>query len=148
MIRDRIVELRRVKASELAAHPRNWRTHPQHQRDALGGLLGDIGLADAVIARELPNGKLQLIDGHLRAELADEETLPVLVVDLDDDETNELLLSHDAITGLAGVDPMNLMSLLTEVKTSDDALRTVFADFLDQQTQHSTDAVEPKREVD
>jgi hypothetical protein len=27
-IRDRIKELRRVKASELRPNPRNWRTHP------------------------------------------------------------------------------------------------------------------------
>ena len=31
-IRDRIKELRRVPASELQAHPRNWRTHPEYQR--------------------------------------------------------------------------------------------------------------------
>ena len=34
-IRDRIKELRRVKASELLPHPKNWRTHPQEQADAM-----------------------------------------------------------------------------------------------------------------
>lgn len=38
-IRDRIRELRRVPARELRANPRNWRTHPQRQREALAGVL-------------------------------------------------------------------------------------------------------------
>jgi len=63
-IRDRIKELRRVKASELLRNPRNWRTHPAAQARALRGLLNEIGYADALIARELPDGQLQLIDGH------------------------------------------------------------------------------------
>jgi hypothetical protein len=33
MIRDRIKELRRVRASELKPHPKNWRTHPAAQRE-------------------------------------------------------------------------------------------------------------------
>ena len=35
------------------------------------GVLADIGWADAVLARETPDG-LMLIDGHLRAEVAPE----------------------------------------------------------------------------
>ena len=31
VLRDRVVELRRVKASELLPDPRNWRRHPQAQ---------------------------------------------------------------------------------------------------------------------
>ena len=67
-IRDRIIELRRVRASELRPHPRNWRQHPPRQRDALRGVLAEVGYADALLARELPDGTLMLIDGHLRAE--------------------------------------------------------------------------------
>ena len=66
-IRDRIKELRRVKADRLRPHPKNWRTHPQRQQDALRGILAEIGYADALLARELPDGSLELIDGHLRA---------------------------------------------------------------------------------
>jgi hypothetical protein len=72
-IRDRIKELRRVKASELHRNPRNWRVHPAVQARALRALLTEIGYADALIARELPDGQLQLIDGHLRAETTPDE---------------------------------------------------------------------------
>ena len=66
-IRDRIKELRRVRASELLPNPKNWRTHPVAQQDALRGVLAEVGYADALIARETPEG-LMLVDGHLRAE--------------------------------------------------------------------------------
>jgi DNA modification methylase len=67
-IRNRIRELRWVKASELLPNPKNWRRHPKKQTAALRALLNEIGYADALIARELPDCRLQLLDGHLRAE--------------------------------------------------------------------------------
>ena len=78
-IRDRIKEFRRVKASQLRPHPKNWRTHPPAQQDALRGVLAEIGYAGALLARELPDGSLELIDGHLRAETTPEAEVPVLI---------------------------------------------------------------------
>ena len=49
-IRDRIVELRRAPARELLAHDSNWRRHPSAQREALEGILREVGWADAVLA--------------------------------------------------------------------------------------------------
>ena len=71
-IKDRIVEFTRVSASDLIPNPKNWRTHPEHQRDGLKSILGEIGFADAVIARRLEDNSLMLIDGHLRAETAED----------------------------------------------------------------------------
>ena len=34
-VRDRVVELLRVRAGDLVANPGNWRRHPQRQRAAL-----------------------------------------------------------------------------------------------------------------
>lgn len=42
-IRDRIRELRRVRAGDLLPNPKNWRTHPKAQREALQGLLAEPG---------------------------------------------------------------------------------------------------------
>ena len=83
-IRDRVLELRRVQARELLPNPKNWRRHPKVQADALRGLLDEIGIADALLARELPDGRLQLIDGHLRAETMPDEEVPVLILDLNE----------------------------------------------------------------
>ena len=49
-IRDRVVELRRVRARELVPNPKNWRRHPKAQAEALRGLLGEIGNADALVS--------------------------------------------------------------------------------------------------
>ena len=100
-IRDRIKELRRVPASELRPNPKNWRKHPDAQRDALRGLLADVGYADALLARELPDGSLELVDGHLRAETTPDALVPVLVLDIDEQEATKILLTHDPIAAMA-----------------------------------------------
>ena len=122
-IRDRIKELRRVKASQLRPHPKNWRVHPQAQQDALRGLLAEIGYADALLARQLPDGSLELIDGHLRAETTPDMEVPVLIVDLDDQEAAKLLALHDPLTGLATTDHQILADLLGDVTTTSSASR-------------------------
>ena len=127
-IRDRIKELRRVKASELSANPRNWRTHPKGQQDALRGILAEVGYADALIARELPDGTLELIDGHLRAETTPDEMVPVLIVDLDQDEANKMLTVLDPLASLAEANEEALGLLLAEVQTDNDGLREMLDD--------------------
>lgn len=122
-IRDRIRELRRVKASQLRPHPKNWRTHPAAQQNALRGVLAEIGYADALVARELPDGSLELIDGHLRAETTPDAEVPVLVVDLDDDEAAKLLAVLDPLAGLAETNEEMLSELLGQVETESAALR-------------------------
>ena len=129
-IRDRVKELRRVKAGDLRPHPKNWRTHPQAQRDALCGVLAEIGYAAALLARELPDGSLQLIDGHLRAETTPDTEVPVLVVDLDDCETAKLLALHDSVTGMAEADHDVLADLLSDVTTESDAVQAILDQML------------------
>src|ERR1700742_5210052 len=111
-IRDRIKELRRVPAHELRPNPRNWRTHPEVQRDALRGALAEVGYADALLARELDDGSLELVDGHLRAETTPDAVVPVLVLDETCEEAGKILLTLDPLAGLAGVDEERLAELL------------------------------------
>lgn len=124
-IRDRIRELRRVKAAELKPHPHNWRTHPAAQRDALRGVLAEVGYADALLARELPDGSLQLIDGHLRAETTPEMEVPVLVVDLNDEETTKLLAVLDPLADMAEANRDVLAELIAQVETENEAIRAL-----------------------
>jgi hypothetical protein len=113
-IRDRIKELRRVKAKELVPNPRNWRTHPKKQQDALKGLLAEIGYADALLARELPDGSLMLVDGHLRAETTPNDKVPVLILDVTEEEANKLLLTLDPLAAMAEASTEALGKLLME----------------------------------
>ena len=100
-IRDRIVELRRVRASELRHNPKNWRTHPTGQRNAVRGVLADVGYVDALLARQRDDGQLELVDGHLRAETTPDEVVPVLVLDVNEAEADKLLAVLDPLVGLA-----------------------------------------------
>jgi hypothetical protein len=132
-IRDRIKELRRVRADQLRPHPRNWRIHPQGQHDAMRGVLAEIGYADALLARELPDGSLQLIDGHLRAEVAPEAIVPVLVLDIDEQEALKLLATLDPLAAMAGSDAQILAALVADVETENEAVRSLL-DRLNQES--------------
>jgi ParB-like chromosome segregation protein Spo0J len=122
-IRDRIKELRRVRASDLRPNPRNWRTHPAVQQDALRGLLAEVGYADALLVRELADGTLLLIDGHLRAETTPEAVVPVLVLDVDEAEADKILLTLDPLAAMATTSSEQLQTLLAEVQTDNTAIR-------------------------
>jgi len=100
-VRDRVRELRRVRAGDLVPHPQNWRHHPDGQRVVCAELLGQLGYADALLVVEQPDGRLQLIDGHLRAETTPDAVVPVLVLDLNEDEARQVLLSLDPLAMLA-----------------------------------------------
>jgi hypothetical protein len=115
-IRDRIRELRRVPAGELRPNPRNWRTHPESQREALRGLLAEVGYAGALLARELEDGSLQLIDGHLRAETTPDAVVPVLVLDVTAAEADKILLTHDSVAAMAETDHEQLTALLADAE--------------------------------
>jgi hypothetical protein len=112
-IRDRVKELRRVPARELRPNPRNWRTHPDSQRDALRGVLAEIGYADALLVRELEDSSLELVDGHLRAETTPDAMVPVLVLDVTAEEADKILLTLDPLAALAGVETTRLADLLS-----------------------------------
>lgn len=129
-IRDRIKDFRRVRASQLRPHPNNWRTHPAAQRDALRGVLAEIGYAGALLARELPDGSLELIDGHLRAETTPDMEVPVLILDLDEHEAAKLLVLHDPLAGMAEANEEVLAGLLDQVETESDAVQALLDEML------------------
>jgi hypothetical protein len=131
MIRDRIKAFRRVPANSLRPSPDNWRTHPQTQRDALKGLLAEIGYAGATLCRELPDGSLEIIDGHLRAEEMGDREVPVLVTDLDEDEAKKLLATFDPLGAMAQADAAKLDALLQSVSTTDGAVAAMLSQLAD-----------------
>jgi len=127
-IRDRIKDFRRVPASQLLPNPRNWRTHPQAQQDALRGVLSEIGYADALLARELPDGQLMLVDGHLRAEVTPDVEVPVLVLDIDEAEAAKVLATLDPLAAMAEADAVKLDELLRDIDTGSEALQGMLAE--------------------
>jgi DNA modification methylase len=114
MIRNRIVETKRVKASTLLNHPSNWRVHPTKQKNALQGAVDDLGQVQAVTVRKTKKG-LQLVDGHLRKELFGDQMITVNVTDLDDDEAKKALLTLDPLAAMAGRNSEALEKLMASV---------------------------------
>jgi ParB-like chromosome segregation protein Spo0J len=129
-IRDRIKELRRVRAGDLRPHPKNWRTHPEEQQNALRGILAEVGYVDALMVRELADGSLQIVDGHLRAETTPDAPVPVLVVDLDDAEADKVLATFDPLGAMAEPDEAQLAALLKGIET--DTAAPIATDWSDQ----------------
>jgi hypothetical protein len=126
-IKNRIKELRYVTAQELEPHPLQHRLHPDKQKQALDAALREIGIADALLAYEV-DGKLRLIDGHGRREVAPDTKWPVLVLDVNDAEAKQILAQHDALAGLAEVDAGALDALLREVSSGEEALQALFSE--------------------
>jgi hypothetical protein len=95
----------------------NWRRHSAAQSAALKGLLTEIGYANALIARELPDGRLQLLDGHLRRETTPNMEVPVLVLDVTQEEGDKILLTLDPLAAMAEADKTSVDALLATVHT-------------------------------
>ena len=133
-IRDRIKDFRRVSASSLKPNPKNWRVHNNRQRNVLKGILAEIGYADALLVRELSDGSLQLLDGHLRAETTPNQEVPVLVLDLNDAEADKLLATLDPLAALADTDQTMLDDLLSQIETENIAVQEFLRSLTDSQS--------------
>jgi hypothetical protein len=103
-IRNRIKEHRRVRAGDLVPHELNWRKHPASQRAALEALYKEVGFARSLLVYELPDGRLKVIDGHLRRDMNPDMRVNVEVLDVDEAEARKLLLSIDSLAALAETD--------------------------------------------
>jgi hypothetical protein len=120
--RNRIKDHRLVRAGDLVPHEHNWRRHPAEQREALEAILDDVGFARSLLAYELPDGRLKLIDGHLRADLDPEALVTVEVLDVGDEEARKLLLTIDPLAALAQADQQTLEALRQVTETDQAAL--------------------------
>ena len=121
--RNRMVGTEDVAPDQLLAHPRNYRTHPGPQRDALRGSLAEVGWVQNIIVSKRSGF---VVDGHARIEEAlsrGEPTVPVLYVDLSPDEEALVLATLDPIAAMATTDDEALAALLSEISVDDDGLR-------------------------
>lgn len=126
-MKNRIKAHRKVKVKDLVPHEQNPRLHSDAQRHALRELLGEIGFARSVLAYELPDGRLKLIDGHLRqSELNPEEVIDVEVLDVNDEEAVKLLLAIDPLAQLASYDAETLANLRQTVEGDSVALQVLW----------------------
>lgn len=126
--RNRIVGQGTKPASQFMANPNNWRKHPQNQRDALKGILSEVGWVQTVI-ENVRTG--HLIDGHERiwdALQNGDQDVPYVQVDLSPEEEALVLATFDPISAMAQSDAEQLDALLCETTTGDAALQQLISD--------------------
>jgi DNA modification methylase len=123
--RNRIVGSADVAPAELVPNPANWRSHPPEQQRALSGALSDVGWVAQVLVNRTTG---HVVDGHLRLKLSlsrGEPTVPVLYVDLTEDEERLVLASLDPIGATAQAETVALEKLLAGLETVDGELRAL-----------------------
>jgi len=117
-VRQRIVRTVLIPARELKANAKNFRRHGDEQRRDVAALLDGIGQVAPVIGRDMPDGSVQLLDGHLRTDLADDREILVAVTDLNDAEAATVLAMLDYTASLATIDPALAAALAVDAKAS------------------------------
>jgi len=121
-IRNRIKSHRRVRAGDLVPHEWNFRLHPELQKAALQAIYEEVGFARSLLAYELTDGRLKLLDGHLRRDLDPNMEVDVEILDVTDDEARKLLLTIDPLAALAETQEQLHRRLLEQTPTDSDAL--------------------------
>ena len=114
---NRIVGSGEESLDQIQFNPRNWRVHPLNQQNALKGVLEEVGWVQEVIVNKRTGN---LIDGHLRCQLAAREgakTIPVKYVDLSEDEEALVLSTLDPIAAMAVTDKAKLDDLFASIET-------------------------------
>lgn len=137
--RNRIIGEGMVDPAELAANPLNFRTHGLDQQQALTGALERIGWVQRVVVNKRT---MTIVDGHLRAKLAERRgaQVPVIFVDLDEDEERMALATLDPIAAMAGRDDTQLAQLLDGIQAGNARLDA----FLNEMRASLTDQRAPK----
>src|SRR5262245_12440250 len=85
-----------------------------------------VGFARSLLAYELPDGRLKLIDGHLRRDIDPDMEVDVEILDVTDDEARALLLSIDPLAALAQTQEQLHQRLIEVTPTDSEDLRAVW----------------------
>ncbi len=119
-IRNRVLELRLVKAQEIEGAPWNWRTHPDKQQAGVVASLEELGIIDPLKCWVPAPGRLMLFDGHLRRDILErtgpDTLVPVVVTDLSEEEARKANLVFDPLTEQAEADREKLAEALAAVE--------------------------------
>jgi hypothetical protein len=75
--------------------------HPDVRWAALAAPYAEVGFARSLLDYEFPDGRLKLLNGHMRRDRDPDREVDVEVLDVNDDEARVLLLSIDPLAALA-----------------------------------------------
>lgn len=138
-IQDKVKELIRVPASQLRSNPKNWRIHTGDQTRALEGAIKQVGFTSVVYAWMHPEHGLEILDGHLRQTVAGDEEIPVIVLDVNQQEADIILATTDPLAMLAETDGVKLQELIGQMEVDDLALRDLLDELSGQAEDHGAE---------
>jgi len=131
-IKNRIIGSGIEPLDSILFNPRNWRIHPLSQQDALKGVLEEVGWVQQVIVNKRTGN---LIDGHLRCQLAAREgaqTIPVVYVDVSEDEEALVLATLDPIGAMAATDKQKLDELFANIQSENEQVTALIQEIAEK----------------
>jgi hypothetical protein len=138
---NRIVGYAEESPDQILANPQNWRIHSKNQQIAMAGVLDDIGFIAPVIVNRSTG---HLVDGHLRVSLAlrhDIKTIPVVYVEISEQEEKEALATFDPITNMAASDMAMLEGLIKDLDHVNDASRLLLGEIVHEANKKAVKAI-------
>jgi len=150
-IRDRVIEVRVMRLGDCVPHEGNWRKHPDAQKKGYKASAETIGFTGTLLARLLPDGRIKLIDGHMRQGVHPDLVAHVAITDLTEAEANAILATYDPLAGMADTDGEQLEALLREVNATFGDLEGLLAEVAAQYEVSLTDdepASDPGAQLD
>jgi ParB-like chromosome segregation protein Spo0J len=132
-IKNRIVGSGEEALDQIMFNPRNWRIHPLNQQNALKGVLEEVGWVQQVIVNKRTGN---LVDGHLRCQLAAREgakTIPVVYVDVSEEEEALVLATLDPIAAMAATDKQKLDELMHDIQSDDENIQKLMSDIAEKE---------------
>lgn len=130
---NRIIGHEDVPLSDILFNPRNWRIHPMNQQNALMGVLQEVGVVQNIIINKRTGN---LVDGHLRCQLADrngEKTVSAVIVDLSEEEEALVLSTLDPLSAMAITDKQKLDELFADIQSENDNVNKLIADISEKE---------------
>ena len=128
--KNRIIGEGTEKPEQLLANPHNWRIHSHHQQDALLAVFEDVGWVQRIIVNKTTG---HLIDGHLRVTLSMRHNIkevPVLYVELTEEEEKKVLATLDPLGALANTDFEKFDDLIEDISFENVDLNTMLNDII------------------
>jgi hypothetical protein len=122
-----------MRLGDIADNPRNPKTHPKRQGEAIRGVVSEVGWAGVPLVYSSERlGRLAFVDGHLRKREFPDLTVNVALTDLTDQEADYLLLTFDPIASLAVQDKEKMDALLRDIQTGDAAVQEMLAEMAEK----------------
>jgi hypothetical protein len=114
-----------TRAGDLLDHADNWHLHPQFQNEALEGALEQHGIVDVLLAyHSEKRGGYVLVNGHGRKALDQDVEWPVIILDINDEEADDVLALLDTIGSWGQTDALKLHELISKAKAKNIKMAT------------------------